>query len=226
MRHLTYVKTLLFFALLLGFSASTAQAQCYGASQSVNELGIRLGSLTNAASEGGIYIGDKAAHLGALNGLHYKRYGTYGAFRTSLGLTRYDYEARRGCPDCLRVDGKVSGVKFRIGYEWFAMLGPIEPVVGLDLVAAYGKYKGETYSIGGTDYRETTDVRDRRGFGFGPVAGLRVWLGYAISISAETSFGAGRPGISAVEITTSAAATRLATSARWRASQLSGMGRA
>jgi hypothetical protein len=181
------LKSLLAGAALMIASATTLQAQCYGASQSVNELGIRLGSLTNAASDGGKYIGEKAAHLGALNGIHYKRYGNIGAFRTSLGLTRYEHEDRRGCPDCVRVDGKVTGVKFRVGYEWFLMLGPIEPFAGIDFVAAYGNYKGETYSTGTGTYTETTDNRNRRGFGFGPVAGLRVWLGYAISLSAETS---------------------------------------
>ena len=163
------------------------KAQCYGASQSVNELGIRIGSLTNASSEGGLYIPEKSAHLGYFNGIHYKRYGAIGAFRTSLGLTRYDHEDRRGCPNCLRVDGKVTNLKFRAGYEFFMMLGPIEPFFAIDLVAAYGTYKGETYSTGPGTYSESTDVRNRRGMGFGPAAGLRVWLGYSISISAEAS---------------------------------------
>src|SRR5213593_4737316 len=47
-----------------------------------------------------------------------------------------------------------------------------------------------------------------------------------LTISSVTSTGAGRPGISAVVITTSAAATRLATSIFWRSSQLCGIGRA
>ena len=48
----------------------------------------------------------------------------------------------------------------------------------------------------------------------------------ACTISSVTSTGAARPGISAVVITMSAAATRLATSTFWRSSQLCGIGRA
>jgi hypothetical protein len=36
-------------------------------------------------------------------------------------------------------------------------------------------------------YQETTWNRERRGMGLGPVAGLRLYLGYTISVSAETS---------------------------------------
>ena len=46
----------------------------------------------------------------------------------------------------------------------------------------------------------------------------------ACTISGVTNTGAGRPGMSAVVMTTSACATRLATSAFWRSSQLWGMG--
>ena len=48
----------------------------------------------------------------------------------------------------------------------------------------------------------------------------------ACTISGVTSTGAGRPGMSAVVMTTSACATRLATSTFCRSSQLAGMGRA
>ena len=44
------------------------------------------------------------------------------------------------------------------------------------------------------------------------------------TISSVISVGAARPGISAVEMTISAWATRLATSTFWRSSQLAGMG--
>ena len=47
-----------------------------------------------------------------------------------------------------------------------------------------------------------------------------------LTMSSVISTGAARPGISAVEITTSACATRLATSAFCRSSQLCGIGRA
>ena len=45
-----------------------------------------------------------------------------------------------------------------------------------------------------------------------------------LTISSVISVGAARPGISAVLITMSACATRLATSICWRASQLGGIG--
>lgn len=188
MRSTFLLRLSLMLLTITGLSFGQAQAQCYGASQSVNELGIRLGSVTNAASDGGIYIAEKATHLGVLNGIHYKRYGNVGAFRTSLGLTRYDHQDRRGCPDCLRIEGKVSSVKVRVGYEWFAMLGALEPFVGIDVVGSYGTYSGEQFTTSNVNYRETTDNRTRRGMGFAPVAGLRLWLGYSISVSAETSF--------------------------------------
>ena len=47
-----------------------------------------------------------------------------------------------------------------------------------------------------------------------------------LTMSSVTSTGAGRPGISAVLITMSACATRLATSTFCRSSQLCGIGRA
>jgi hypothetical protein len=169
------------------FLAVNGYGQCPTNNMPVNEIGIRLGSLTNASNDGGIQIKERSTSLGIFNGLHYKRYGMFGAFRTSLGLTQYDHETRRNCPDCLRTDGKVTSLTLRAGYEWFAILGPIEPFVGLDAVFAYGKYKSETWSSSQSNYREYTDVRERRGFGLGPVAGLRFYLGYAVSISAETS---------------------------------------
>ena len=45
-----------------------------------------------------------------------------------------------------------------------------------------------------------------------------------LTMSSVISVGAARPGISAVLITMSACATRLATSTCWRASQLGGIG--
>ena len=47
-----------------------------------------------------------------------------------------------------------------------------------------------------------------------------------LTMSSVTSTGAARPGINAVEMTTSAKATRLATSTFCRSNQLGGMGRA
>lgn len=164
-----------------------AYGQCIGGNTPVNEIGVRLGSLTNASNAGGVNIPGESLHAGTLNGVHYKRYGTVGAFRTSLGLTRYTYQDRRNCPNCLRTDGKVNEIKLRAGYEWFTFLGPVEPFFAIDAVISYGTYKAESWSLGSTTYEETITTRERRGVGVGPTAGLRVYLGYAISISAETS---------------------------------------
>jgi hypothetical protein len=184
MRNLAKFGVLVMFALLCGTQLS---AQCGANSAPVNEIGIRLGSVNNASSFGGRYIGDQTTNVGFLNGLHYKRYGTFGAFRTSIGLTRYEYENRRNCPDCLRTNGKVSGVTLRAGYEWFGVLGIFEPYIGIDAIGVFGTYKGETYSTNATNYQEYTDNRTRRGMGISPILGIRAYLSYAISISAETS---------------------------------------
>ncbi|MEM7036352.1 MAG: hypothetical protein AAF570_05170 [Bacteroidota bacterium] len=176
-------------ALLGGSFAGTVQAQaCYpGGGALNNEIGIRFGSLTNASNAGGINNPDRTASIGFLNGVHYKRYSSFGAFRLSLGFDRFDHEERNGCPECMRTDAKITGVKIRAGYEWFAILGNLEPYVGIDAVAGFEKYDGETYSLNSPIYRETTDQRNRRGLGLAPVAGLRLWLGGVLSISAETT---------------------------------------
>ena len=174
------------FLLLSAALVGSLQAQCGANSMPVNEIGVRLGSVTNASNFGGIHAADQTTSVGFFNGIHYKRYGTFGAFRTSMALTKYQYENRRNCPDCLRTEGKVSGVTLRMGYEWFAIMGPFEPYAGIDAVGMFGKYSGETYSVSTLNYRESTDNRTRRGMGISPVVGLRCYLGYAISVSAET----------------------------------------
>lgn len=174
--------------LLLVAVLGGLQAQCGAPSAPQNELGVRIGSVTNSSNFGGIHSAAQTTSLSFFNGLHYKRYGTFGAFRTSLAVTRYDYESRRNCPDCLRTNGKVSGVTVRMGYEWYAVMGPFEPYAGIDVVGMFGKYSGETYSSSLTNYQEYTDNRDRRGMGLSPVLGLRCFLAYNISVSAETCF--------------------------------------
>ena len=64
MRLIPYSRFVLVMLAIVGLSASQSHAQCYGASQSVNELGIRLASVSNAASEGGIYEERKRALAG------------------------------------------------------------------------------------------------------------------------------------------------------------------
>lgn len=173
--------------LVLTVSALDLPAQCGPAGAPVNELGIRLASLTNASNFGGKYVREQSANLGFLSGIHYKRYGAWGAFRTSMGVTRYDYQERRGCPSCQTANGKVSGVTLRAGYEWFAVMGPLEPYVGLDAMAVFGNYTGTTYGTNGTNDSEFSENRSRRGMGISSVAGLRFFLNYAVSVSAEAS---------------------------------------
>lgn len=175
-----------FLLLLLAAFSGRLQAQCGANNMPLNEIGIRLGSVTNASNFGGIHVAEQTLGLGFFNGLSYKRYGTFGAFRTSIALTKYEYEARRNCPDCLRTDGKVSGLTLRMGYEWYAIMGPFEPYAGIDVVGVFGKYSGETWSTSTTNYQEYTDNRQRRGMGLSPVVGIRCYLGFAISVSAET----------------------------------------
>ncbi len=174
------------FLLLTAAMFGRVQGQCGANSMPLNEVGIRLASVSNTSNFGGIHVAEQTLGLGFFNGLNYKRYGTYGAFRTSIALTKYDYEARRNCPDCLRTDGKVSGFTLRVGYEWYAVMGPFEPYAGIDAVGVFGKYSGETWSSSVTNYEEYTDNRSRRGMGLSPVVGLRCYLGFAVSVSAET----------------------------------------
>lgn len=182
-----FSRTVLAVALAALLSLGSLKAQCPQNNMPVNEVGFRLFNLSDASSFGGFYVAEQTQSLGFLNGIHYKRYNTFGAFRASLGLTRYDYTARRGCPDCLRTEGKVNGFTARLGYEWFAVLGAVEPYFGLDAIGVYGKYNSETFSTNSAQYQESTDNRERRGIGFGPVAGFRLYLGYAVSLGAETS---------------------------------------
>lgn len=178
-------KGLLWIALI--FAANGISAQCGAPSMPMNEVGVRLGSLSNASTIGGRVVPSEGLHLGYLNGIHYKRYGAVGAFRTSLGLTRYEIEERRNCPNCLRTDGKASAVTLRAGYEWFFVLGVVEPFIGVDAMAVFGNYKSSTWSASDNSYQEFTDTRTRRAMGLSPIAGLRFYLGYAVSLSAETS---------------------------------------
>ncbi len=193
--------TKFFYAFVLGcvftlLGSGTLLAQpCYGGScyggGSIpsNELGVRLGSLTDASSIGGVYSGDAATQIGFLNGIHYKRYQTRGAVRLQLGYTRYNVDQVTDCPNCFRTDGVVQQVMFKAGYEWFTFFGPIEPFAGLDFAVGLGSYEGETFTYGTnpSEFMEYTDVRTKRGFGFAPVAGFRVYVSPYLSIGVETT---------------------------------------
>lgn len=186
---------LAFAALLFSYQNSSAQAcyggSCYGGSGAPsNELGVRLGGLTNSSTDGGFYSADQLLHVGFFGGVHYKRYQSVGAVRTALGYTHYDVETVDDCPNCIKTEGEVNQVKVRLGYEWFTFFGPFEPYAGVDMVAAFGKYEGETYTYGqtGSDFWSYTEIRNKRGFGFAPVVGLRFYLGSYASLGVETTF--------------------------------------
>lgn len=180
-----------FFAHQISSAQACYGGSCYGGSGAPsNELGVRLGGLTNSSTDGGYYSADNAMHLGFFGGAHYKRYQRVGALRTAVGYTHYDIEELENCPDCIRTDGEVNQVKFRLGYEWFTFFGPFEPYAGIDAVVAFGKYEGETYVYGDTDvpFWQYTEIRNKRGFGVAPVVGMRFYLGSYASIGAETTF--------------------------------------
>ncbi len=183
------------FLLLLSTGALLAQpcygGSCYGGSAiPSNELGVRVGSLTDASTVGGAYSGNAATHIGFLNGIHYKRYQSRGAFRLQVGYTRYEIDEITDCPNCFRTDGLVQQVMFKAGYEWFTFFGPLEPYAGLDFAVGLGKYEGETFTYGTnpSDFMEYTDQRKKRGFGFAPVIGMRFYLSSYLSLGAETTF--------------------------------------
>lgn len=191
-----YIIPLMVGCFFLLFSAGSALAQpcyggsCYGGSAiPSNELGVRIGSLTDASSVGGAYFGDAATHVGVLNGIHYKRYQSRGAFRVQLGYTRYEVDEITDCPNCFRTDGVAQQIMFKAGYEWFTFLGPLEPYAGIDAAIGLGRYEGETFTYGSnpSEFMEYTDQRSRRGFGFAPVVGLRFYLSPYLSLGAETT---------------------------------------
>ncbi len=183
--------------VLLGLGTQTVFGQacyggsCYGGSGApANELGIRLAGLTNSSMAGGRFTPNKGLHLGFLSGIHYKRYQTVGAVRAQVGYAGYDVDETTDCPDCIRTDGRVDQWNFKLGYEFFTFFGPLEPYAGFDAVLSLGKYEGETFTYGSNqqDFREYTEVRNKRGFGFAPVVGLRCYIGPFISIGAESTF--------------------------------------
>ena len=182
---------LLLFAGNTLFSQACYGGSCYGGSGApANELGVRLAGLTNSSLAGGRFVPSQGLHLGMLSGIHYKRYQSVGAVRTQVGYVGYEVDEITDCPDCIRTDGKVSQWNFKVGYEVFTFFGPLEPYAGLDAVLSLGKYEGETftYATNPQEFREYTEVRNKRGFGVAPVAGLRCYLGPFISLGAETTF--------------------------------------
>ena len=182
------------FFLILSTGNALAQpcygGSCYGGgSIPSNELGVRLGSLTDASTIGGAYVGNAESQIGFLNGIHYKRYQTSGAVRVSLGYSRYEVDEITDCPNCFRTDGVAQQVMMKVGYEWFTFFGPLEPFLGMDFAVGLGKYDVETFTYGSnpSEFMEYSDVRTKRGFGFAPVAGLRCYLSPYLSLGVETT---------------------------------------
>lgn len=184
------------FVLVICFGGSAWAQPCYGGSCyggsgiPSNEIGVRLGHLSDGSTIGGVYSSKHETFLGFLNGLHYKRYQSNGAFRTQFGYNQYNIDELSSGPSPFKTEGKVEQIMLKMGYEVFTFIGPFEPFIGLDFAVGLGKYDGKTYTYGinHAEFMEYTDQRTRRGFGFAPVAGLRCYLGPYLSLGAETTF--------------------------------------
>lgn len=117
------------------------------------------------------FISEQTINLGFLNGLHYKRYGTFGAFRTSIGLTRYEYEDRRGCPTACVLSAKSQESPFTQatnGTPFSSRLSRTpESTPWLSLGSTAEKLITPTPPT-----TKFTDNRSRRGMGLSPVLGL------------------------------------------------------
>jgi len=167
-------------------------AQCCGSVYSANEIGTRLFGYTDASTLGGKLFVPAKPHFAFFNGMHYKRYFAFSAFRTSFRYIQYDVLEEPECVDCtLRATGKVKGGDLRMGMEYIFVIGPMEPYLGADLVATIGKYEGTEQGVGLSGaFQDLEDHRDKWGTGVSPFVGLRFFFGYAVSFSAETAFDA------------------------------------
>lgn len=183
---------LVFSGLLLAGGMNTLSAQCCGSVYSANEIGTRLFGLTDASTLGGKTFAPAKPHFAFFNGMHYKRYFTFSAFRLSFRYIQYDLEEEPVCVDCtLRATGKVKGGDLRMGWEYIFVLGPLEPYVGGDVLATIGRYNGKEEGVGATgSYVNLEDNREKWGAGVSPVVGLRFFFGYAVSLSAEMALDA------------------------------------
>lgn len=155
-----------------------------------HELGIRLFSLSDESMTGAVAVPSASLHSSFLKGIHYKHYDSFGAFRAQLGYARYTHDSRTAgdCFDCYDEFGEASGLKIKAGYEIYGFLGPFEPYLALDVLYLRGWYNGRIEGTGMSgQYIETNREGYRMGVGVSPAAGLRVYIGYALSLSAETN---------------------------------------
>lgn len=186
-------KLLIFF--LACFSANLMLAQCRP--PSVNrEIGTRLFGLTDASKMGGATnLGAYKSHPSLLSGIHFKAYRGIGAFRASFGITNFKFEDDKmavDCSDCYDTDVRVYGGIMKLGYEAYTIFGRLEPYAALDGFVSYDQYSSEvTGNNENGEYTEFTERRGRTGVGVSPSLGLRFFMSYALSISAETSLNGG-----------------------------------
>lgn len=186
------LKVLFALVITIGFFVNQSMSQCCGASYAGNEFGTRLVSLSDLSNLGGKVIPSAKNEFGFLNGLHYKRYWSFSAFRLSMSYAQYDQEKTQACVDCgISESGKVTGGYLRVGYEFIAVMNRVEPYAGFDLVGRIGSYHGVEEGSGApgeTHYLED----DRNAWGFGPSAfmGVRFFFLPGVSLGLETSIDA------------------------------------
>lgn len=179
--------------LLLGFMMTSLllQAQC-PPPQVANEVGTHLFSFKpGGAITQGLENGYRPT---LLSGLHFKHYNEVGAFRMSFGYMKAHFSQEGGadCADCLDIDGDGYGGIFKIGYERFTFLGPMEPYVALDVFASYETAQSHITGTGITgQYQDYFNEQNRTGVGLSPSIGLRFFFSYSVSLGAETSLNAG-----------------------------------
>ena len=165
-------------------------AQCCGATYASNEIGTRLLSLQNASTMGGRDFSKKNVHFGFLNGIHYKRYFNFSAFRTSFDYAYYSIEKDPVCVDCeeMKVEGKVKGGSFKAGWEFIWVLNRFESYVAVDIAGRYGTFDGNEEGPDSNGvYQRITDHRQKWGLGLVPSIGFRVFPVNILSFSVETS---------------------------------------
>lgn len=182
------ISLLLFLGLLF---ANLTQAQC-PPPQVANEIGTHLVSLRPANS---ITQGLQSTYQPTLlSGIHFKHYNEVGAFRMSFDYAKRHFAQSAGndCADCLNIDGDGYGGYFKIGYERFTFVGPMEPYAALDVFISYERAEAKVNGTGISGvYQDYLDLRNRTGVGLSPAVGLRFFFSYSLSLGAETSLNAG-----------------------------------
>lgn len=185
------MKNSLKFAILFflsGIMGTQLSAQCLSPGSADHEIGIRLFALTDESMAGGVQVNEASMLSSFLKGIHYKHFDSFGAFRASLSYSQHTVDRPELCQDCLQSFGESTGLKIKAGYEVYGYLGPIEPYIGLDLMYMRGWYDGHVEGTGlDGEYTYIDLEANRLGFGVSPAVGVRAYISYALSISAETN---------------------------------------